>query len=305
MLKSSFTNIEPKLLNYRDYKNFTFRNFKEDLSEALLICRNSYDEFESAFITALDKHAQKKELWGDNKPHITKPLRQAIIKRSKLKNKANKTKLLTDIRNYKKQRNYVVNLNKNAKFEYFSRYDSKDGKPFWVNCKPYFSNKHSKADNDIVLNEDGELILKNKEIANTFNDYFGSVTENLNLEHWDEDSNSYSGINHRNNVKDIIKKYSNHPSIKNIKKKYKNIKKFSFRPVTTDEVKKVIKDLKTNKSTGGEIPIQILNESKFTFECLNNCTNHYIEETATFTSSLKLGNITPVFKKDDSLDEQF
>ena len=169
-------------------------------------------------------HQKKKWLRGNNKPHITKPLRQAIMKRSKLKNKVNKTKLLTDIRNYKKQQNYVVNLNKNAKFEYFSRYDCKDGKPFWVHCKPCFSNKYSKADNDIVLNEDGELILKNKEIANTFNDYFGSVAENLNLEHWDEDSNSYSGINHRNNVKDIIKKYSNHPSIKNIKKqKYQKI----------------------------------------------------------------------------------
>ena len=33
--------------------------FKEDLSEALLDCRTSYDEFESAFITALDKHAPK------------------------------------------------------------------------------------------------------------------------------------------------------------------------------------------------------------------------------------------------------
>ena len=75
-----------------------------------------------------------------------------------------------------------MNLNKNAKFECFNRYDCKDGKPFWVNCKP-FSNKHSKADNDIVLNKDGELISKNKEIANTFNDYFGSVVENLNLEH--------------------------------------------------------------------------------------------------------------------------
>ena len=53
MSKSSFINIEPKLLNYRDYKNFNFRNFKEDLSEALLICRNSYDEFDSAFITAV------------------------------------------------------------------------------------------------------------------------------------------------------------------------------------------------------------------------------------------------------------
>ena len=119
-----------------------------------------------------------------------------------------------------------MNLNKNAKFEYFSRYDCKDGKPFWVNCKPYFSNKHSKTDNDFVLNEDGELILKNKEIANTLNDYFGSIVENINLEHWDEDSNSYSGINDRNYIKDITKKYSNHPSIKNIKKKYKHIKNF-------------------------------------------------------------------------------
>ena len=114
-----------------------------------------------------------------------------------------------------------------------------------------------------MLNEDGELILRNKEIAITFNDYFGSIVENLNLEHWDEDCNSYSGINHRNNVKDIIKEYSNLPSIKNIKKKYKNIKKFSFRPVTTDEVKKVIKDLKANKSVGAEIPIQTLKESEF------------------------------------------
>ena len=44
--RSSFINIEPKLLNSRDYKNFNFGNFKEDLSEALLIHRNSYDEFE-------------------------------------------------------------------------------------------------------------------------------------------------------------------------------------------------------------------------------------------------------------------
>ena len=33
MLKSSFVNIEPKQLNYRDFKNFLFGIFKEDLSE--------------------------------------------------------------------------------------------------------------------------------------------------------------------------------------------------------------------------------------------------------------------------------
>ena len=64
MLKSSFINNEPKLLNYREYKNLYF--------EPLLDCRNSYDKFENAFITALDKHVPKKKKWlrESNKPDI-------------------------------------------------------------------------------------------------------------------------------------------------------------------------------------------------------------------------------------------
>ena len=46
---------------------------------------------------------------------MNKNLRRAIRKRSKLKNKANKTKSPLDIMNYKKQRNYVAQLNKTAK----------------------------------------------------------------------------------------------------------------------------------------------------------------------------------------------
>ena len=65
-------------------------------------------------------------------------LGKAIMKGSKLKNKANKTKLPVGVNNYKKKRNYVVNLNKSVKFEYFNRYNCKDGKPFWVTCIPYF-----------------------------------------------------------------------------------------------------------------------------------------------------------------------
>ena len=53
------------------------------------------------------------------------------MKRSRLKNKANRLKTpLT----------YVANLNKEAKLEYFSKFESNDNKPFWVNCKPYFTN---------------------------------------------------------------------------------------------------------------------------------------------------------------------
>ena len=113
-------------------------------------------------------------------------LRQAIMKRSRLKNKANKTKNHLDIRNYKKQRNIVVNLNKEAKLQYFSNYDSTNTKPSWENCKPYFSNKHSKADTDIILSKNGDVIFKNDKIANTFNDYFWSIVLNMNLYHWED-----------------------------------------------------------------------------------------------------------------------
>ena len=47
---------------------------------------------------------------------------------------------------------------------------------------------HSKADNNIILNGKGELILKNREIADSFNNYFGSIVDNLNLQHWNESS---------------------------------------------------------------------------------------------------------------------
>ena len=117
---------------------------------------------------------------------MNKILRQFITKRSILKNKANKTKNHLDIRNYKKQRNIVVNLNKEAKLQYFSNYDSTTTKSFWENCKPYFSNKQSKADTGILLSENGDLIFKNDKIANTFNGYFGSIVENTNLYHWED-----------------------------------------------------------------------------------------------------------------------
>ena len=170
MLNSCFQNTKPKLLNFRDFKSFSPQAFEDDLSEALIDCGDSYDKFENIFTSKLNKHAPRKRKWvrGNHKPHINKELRKTIMKRSRLKNKANKTKKSIDTSNLKKQRNYLVNLNKQAKFEYFSSYNSTDSKPFWVNCKPYFSNKYSKADTDIDLNENGELIFKKRRNCKDF-----------------------------------------------------------------------------------------------------------------------------------------
>ena len=162
---------------------------------------------------------------------------------------------------------------------------------------------HSKADNNIILNGKGELILKNREIADSFNNYFGSIVDNLNLQHWNESSDMPSLAVRSKDLNYIVNKYRNHPSIKTIKENFPNVKKFAFQLVSTEDVKKVIKDLKTNKSVGGEIPTQILKESEFTFETLKNCINQSLKTTGEFPGSLKLGNLTPIYKKDDPLDK--
>ena len=89
-------------------------SFKADLENALKSCPDSYDGFEQCFLSKLNEYTPKKAKWvrGNNKLHMNKFLRRAIMKRSKLKNKANKTKHPIDIKVYKKQRNYVVGLNK-------------------------------------------------------------------------------------------------------------------------------------------------------------------------------------------------
>ena len=143
-------------------------------------------------------------------------------------------------------------------------------------------------------------MLKSKEIADTFNNHFGSIVDNLNLQHWNESSDMPSLAVRSKDLNYIVNKYRNHPSIKTIKENFPNVKKFAFQLVSTEDVKKIIN---TNKSAGGEIPTQILKESEFTFETLENCINQSLKTTGEFPGSLKLGNLTSTYKKDNVLDK--
>ena len=111
------------------------------------------------------------------------------MKRYQLKNKANKTKDPKDILKYKKQHNYVVKLNNQSKQEHFDSLNSfLDSKPSSKSCKPYFSKKHSFGESKIALNESGEILTENMKIAETFNSYFNSVTDSLELFDWPHQS---------------------------------------------------------------------------------------------------------------------
>ena len=43
-----------------------------------------------------------------------------------------------------------------------------------------------------MLNKNGELLLKNKDVADTFNEYFGSIVEPLDLYKWENEINDLS-----------------------------------------------------------------------------------------------------------------
>ena len=104
------------------------------------------------------------------------------MKWSRLINKAKRTKAPVDIVNYKKQRSLVVSLNRQAKYEYFNEVsNSESARPFWEICKPYFSNKRARGDSTIMLIESDKMLLKNEEVGKVFNQYFGHITDSLDL----------------------------------------------------------------------------------------------------------------------------
>ena len=246
---------------------------------------NDYQTFEINFVDALNNQAPKKSkiFRGNQKPHINKILRNAIMKRSQLKNKANKFKSIYDLIKYKKQRNLVVKLNKNCKKEFFDNLKTKNNsKLFLDKFKPYFSNKHSKGDSDILLIENDELLLNNKKVADVFSSYFQSITDFLDLFKWPLGSTDqiYDSIDR------IIDSFRFHPSVKNIKRNYKITSKFSLKPVSEEFVKDMVNNLSSNKTVGGEIPLKILKECDFSFHFLTNCINEAMKNKK-FPDSLK------------------
>ena len=269
MLKTTFKKEDSKGLIYCDYKNSNNEYLQNDLKNGLSKCPKNYESFENVFVTVLDRHASRKTkiLCGNQKPHVDKNLRKAIMKRSELKSKANRTKRPKDISDYKKQQNLVVRLNKERRIEYFENLEtSKNSKPFWNKCKPYFSNKHAHGESKIILiekenatltgndvAESEKLIVKNDEIAKTFDKHFSETVDKLKIFELPSGESEYT----EDQLTNIVNKYKSHPSIRNIKRNYtiKQKQKFSFKPITVKDIENVIKNIPTNKVTGGEIPL--------------------------------------------------
>ena len=138
-MKTIFTSEKTKKFVCHDSKPFSHESFNNELLSKTVDDNVDHSEFKKELIDTLNKHEPKKtKLFRRNqKPHVNKVLGSAIMKRSRLKNKVNKTRKAVDIFNYKKQHNLVVKINTECKREYFDKLNVKTTtKPFWKTCKP-------------------------------------------------------------------------------------------------------------------------------------------------------------------------
>ena len=116
-MKMSFKKHSPIERHYRDYKYFDRTRFKNNLNEQLSESISNDESFETTFIEVMNRHAplRKKFPRANHAPYITKTLRKAIMRRSQLETKYFKTKTQTNLKLYKKHKDFCSKLYKREK----------------------------------------------------------------------------------------------------------------------------------------------------------------------------------------------
>ena len=148
VLKQYFPKSKPKIVNYRDYRNFRNDEFRAELDNEILkhdISNMEYQHFLNIFIEILNKHAPMKikYLRANHEKFMTKGLHKAIMKRSRLRNKFLRDRTETSRVECKNQINFCVNPLKKAKKDHFANLDVNSvlgSRKFWQNVKPLLSN---------------------------------------------------------------------------------------------------------------------------------------------------------------------
>ena len=264
--KITFQKLPPRTISYRVFTNFVKSDFERDLFLALLsnpFVSHNYGQFLSTFEKILDKHApiKRRKIRGNQKPFMNKPLRQAIMRRSKLLNIFQKTKLSADWEKYRKQRNYCLKLRNKARRTYFNNMQSGNMSKnnFWKTLGPFFSDKIVKKAKKILLIENNEIISDNHKVAEIFSKYFSQVTDSLDIPEYTPPNKDFLQI--KDPVLRAIEKFKEHPSVKRILASTGSKSKgFSFQNVYPWEMRSKIRRAKYKKSDMS-IPMAVLKQS--------------------------------------------
>ena len=137
------------------------------------------DIFGDTVLKVLSKNSpiKKRYVRANEAPFMNKVLKNAIMKRSQLRNVFLKKKTLESQVAYNKQRNYFTSLLRKEKQSYFENIDTSkisENKIFWKTMKPMFSNKSVNRER-ITLVKGHKILSENLEVAEGYFDLFSRI----------------------------------------------------------------------------------------------------------------------------------
>ena len=283
----------------RNFKSFDRNKLKEDLykidwdkviHENDNNINNAFNGFYKTLTEILDHHTPlieitKKERTLHLKPWINKVIQYLMWKRDKLFRKYCTCKDLIQkniIHNEcKRLRNIVTYETRKSKKDYFKNYFEKnknDTSLIWKGIRQLITLKHKSKRQPSITTVKGKDVTNPKNIVNAFNNFFTNIGPSL----------SKIILQSKKNFKNFL----NNPSLNS----------FVLKPVTHDEVRKLISQLNNRKALGpASIPVTILKDNiDVLVRPLTLFLNQSFEQ-GIFPVILKIAQVSPIHKKEDTV----
>jgi len=281
----------------RNWRIFNKREFKDELSRInwneiitpQMSTNESCSKFYNTITKLLDEMAPfkkltKKELKLKQNPWITPGILASMRTRDQLHKNFLKENILDkkeDLFNqYKKYRNMIISLIRKSKRKYYFDFFNKHNtniKKTWEGIRQLVNiNKNKSVSIKLLKNENNSDITDNKEMANSFNNFFSNIGNSVE---------------------------------KKIPRSQKCFSSYLTTPINSTfnitlcneiEIKNIISNLGVNKASGpNSIPTSLLKEfSSLLIEPITNLINKSLTE-GTFPSLFKMAQICPIYKKSD------
>ena len=235
-------------VSYKSYKRFNSETYLHDLEQTdwsniynVTDPEKAWNNFVQIFNNVTDKHAPLKQqrVKIHSTPWINDDVLESIRKRDFLHRIFLKTKDEQYHEQYKKMRNYTVNLIQRTKAQFFEttvEENKFNPKALWKQIKLVLPSSKSTLPNQIK--RDNKILHNPNEIANEFNQFFSTVAEKL--------------------TKDLPL-YEK----ENIQRKVSNDTRFTIPPISKEYVIKQINSMPNGKATGLDgISVKLLKIAK-------------------------------------------
>ena len=205
VFRSYFILIPPKIIEYRNYKNFNETVFLHDLDQELLQGEmyKSNNEMYSTFtkVFRLDSF-------------MTKELSKDIMNKSKIRNKYQKWPSKENFLALKDAKKFCNKSTKSVKKAYFHKVTGKgfvNNRAYWNTVKSFLTNKGFLTNEAIAIENKGKIVTDKSKLFNLFNSHYVNIVEKTPGCPSEIEGNPENKTNDIGTVQPIIQKYQTQP----------------------------------------------------------------------------------------------